>query len=329
MVRKIIRAGIEGQCAGILWALKGMEYLVTNIRHQSPKAQIFAYPIGHNEEIVDLMKSLRIGLVNNINEVPAGGIYLISAHGCSKEERQKAEKRGVIVADLTCPLVARNHKLIHHSLDKEDASIVIIGHRNHQEVKGYLGPLKNPRVFCVEIEEEVANIKLFPGTQEIIIILQTTLSQRDVAPISKAIKKRFSNLRISDYQGRCYATINRQNALIKMIRGHNVDVVVLVGDIRRSSNTQRLFEIAQYDGIRVMPVLNESELRKDDLEAFQVIGITAGASTIPATVDKVVNRLEQWFGVRAITDRFFVEKEFFPESLFMIELEKIYKKITR
>lgn len=326
MVQKIIRAGIEGQCAGILWALKGMEYLVSNIKKQLPKVKIFAYPIGHNEEIIGQMKDLGILLVKNIHEVPSGSIYLISAHGCSPKERNEAEKRGVVLADLTCPLVARNHKLIHHALEQQHTSVIIIGHKDHQEIRGYLGIAQDSRIYCVDSERSVNELFLHPGTQEVIIILQTTLSQRDIKPISQAIYRRFGQFKISDFQGRCYATINRQNALLKLIKNHNPDAIVVVGDIRRSSNTKRLFELSRQDGIRTIAVLNKSELNKNDFSHSEVIGVTAGASTIPLTVEAVVNQLEEWFKIKAQRDKALIENEAFPEQLYQKQFAHILEK---
>lgn len=328
MVKKIIRASVEGQCAGILWALKGTNYLVNQIKTNFPEVEIFAYPIGHNEEIIDWMKRLNIKLVKSINEVPAGSVYLISAHGCSREDRLKAEKRGVIVVDLTCPLVARNHKLIYYAVKKKNVAVIIIGHRNHQEVRGYLGWGNNLLLYCVDSVEAVNKLTLPNYVQQVAIILQTTLSQKDVEAVSEAIKRRFSHLKIFDYQGRCYATINRQNALLQMIKKYDPDTVLVVGDINLSSNTNRLYEIALKEGRNVMSVLNKKFLNKSDFDNSKIIGVTAGASTIPSSVEAVVNQLEEWFKVKAVQDTGILENEHFSEDLFKDELKRIWHKLS-
>ncbi len=279
----IVLANPRGFCAGVDRAIIIVEQALEKFG-----APIYVrHEVVHNKFVVDDLKKKGAIFVEELDEVPAGNTVIFSAHGVSKDVRAEAEARGLQVFDATCPLVTK----VHIEVAKMRASgkeIIMIGHKGHPEVEGTMGQSEGG-MYLVESPEDVATLEVKDPVQ-LAYVTQTTLSIDDAASIVSALKARFPEITPPRSDSICYATQNRQDAVKVMAR--DCDLVIVVGS-PNSSNSNRLREVAQNQGIESYMVDNASYLDPAWIVGKKRIGVSAGASAPEVLVQEVINKLKE------------------------------------
>jgi len=243
--------------------------------------------VVHNKFVVDELKRKGAIFIEDLDEVPSGNTLIFSAHGVSKAIRNEAESRGLRVFDATCPLVTKVHIEVAkmHAAGRE---IVMIGHKGHPEVEGTMGQ-SDGGIYLVETPEDVAGLEV-KDESKLSYVTQTTLSIDDAAMIVDALKCKFPLIQGPKSDSICYATQNRQDAV--KIMAKDCDLVIVVGS-PNSSNSNRLREVAQNQGVQAYMVDNASQLQSAWLAGKKRIGISAGASAPEVLVQEVIARLSE------------------------------------
>ena len=283
---KIILANPRGFCAGVNMAIDVVDQV---LQLKGPPVYVF-HEIVHNRHVVDDFRSRGVTFVDDISEVPAGGVVVYSAHGISPEVRQQARQRRLQEVDATCPLVTKVHLEV-LKFAKEGYTIVFIGHRKHDEAIGTVGEAPES-IVVVESPEEVERLQV-PDADKVAYVTQTTLSVYDASRIITALKKKFPNIKAPPREDICYATTNRQNAVTEL--GQEADLVLVIGS-KNSSNSQRLVETARQLGKDAYLIDDEAELDPAWLRGRDSVFVTAGASAPERLVQALLDRLQRDFG---------------------------------
>jgi 4-hydroxy-3-methylbut-2-enyl diphosphate reductase len=225
--------------------------------------------------------------VEELEDVPAGGTVIFSAHGVSQAVRKEAAGRGLKIFDATCPLVTKVHAEVAR-MREQGREVVMIGHEGHPEAEGTMGQ-SDSGMYLVETEEDVARLQV-ADPANLAYVTQTTLSMDDAARIVAALRARFPAIVGPKKDDICYATQNRQDAVKFM--APRCDVVIVVGS-RNSSNSNRLREVAENLGRRAYLVDSAAELRPEWIAGARTIGLTAGASAPEVLVQEVIAALKR------------------------------------
>ena len=279
---QVLLAKPRGFCAGVDRAIEIVERAL--LLHGAP---IYVrHEVVHNKSVVQDLKEKGAVFVEDLAEVPEGATLIFSAHGVSQAVRRDAEARKLKVFDATCPLVTKVHTEV-AKMREQGREIVMIGHRGHPEVEGTMGQSEGG-MYLVERPEDVAKLKV-RDEHNLAFVTQTTLSVDDAHQTIQALKQRFPHIVGPKKDDICYATQNRQDAVKALAQ--QCDVVIVVGS-PNSSNSNRLREVAQNQGITAYMVDNASELKPEWVGGKQVIGVTAGASAPEVLVQEVVERLK-------------------------------------
>jgi len=288
---KVILAKPRGFCAGVVRAIEIVERALDKY---GPPVYV-RHEIVHNKWVVDALKARGARFVEELSEVPPNAITIFSAHGVSKKVEAEAAERGLRVQNATCPLVSKVHAQGRHYL-RQGRTVILIGHAGHPEVEGTVGQVPGP-VLLVQTEEDVEALTL-PEDTPIAYVTQTTLSVDDTRGIIAALFRRFKDVVGPGTQDICYATQNRQTALLELTK--LVDVIFVVG-AKNSSNSNRLCEIGVEAGIPTHLIASGSEIRPEWLHDVEVVGITAGASAPEVMVRDVINALRRITPVEVFT----------------------------
>jgi 4-hydroxy-3-methylbut-2-enyl diphosphate reductase len=273
----------RGFCAGVVRAID-----IVNIALQKFPHPIYVRKeIVHNRAVVENFKKQGVIFIDSLQEAPEGSHVIFSAHGVSPAVRQEAIERNVKVIDATCPLVTKVHLEVHKYV-REGYSIVLIGHKEHDEVVGTTGEAPD-KIQVVGSVEEVARLTV-PDPNKLVCLTQTTLSVDETKDIAAAIKKRFPNLVTPSKGDICYATQNRQDAVKELIET-GIDLLLVVGS-RNSSNSIRLCEVAKAHGINSYLIDNATEIHEEWLNGVKRVGLTAGASAPEYLVEEVAEFLK-------------------------------------
>lgn len=288
---KVILAKPRGFCAGVVRAIEIVERALDKY---GPPVYV-RHEIVHNKWVVDALKARGARFVEDLSEVPPDAITIFSAHGVAKKVEAEAAERGLRVLNATCPLVSKVHAQGRHYI-RQGRTAVLIGHAGHPEVEGTLGQIPGP-VLLVQTEEDVDALTL-PEDTPIAYVTQTTLSVDDTRGIIDALFRRFKDVVGPGTQDICYATQNRQTALLELTK--LVDLIFVVG-AKNSSNSNRLCEIGIENGIPTHLIANGGEIQPEWLEGVEVVGITAGASAPEIMVRDVINALRRLTPVEAFT----------------------------
>jgi 4-hydroxy-3-methylbut-2-enyl diphosphate reductase len=242
------------------------------------------HQIVHNDHVVRRLEQMGAVFVDSEDEIPSGEICVLSAHGVAPAVRENCERRGLRVVDAVCPLVSKVHVEARRYADSGHL-VALVGHADHVEVIGTRGERPDATV-VVESPEEAA--RLDSGGRPIAVISQTTLSLDDVRATVDALEQRFGTLKRPAADDICYATQNRQDAVKRL--AEEATLILVIGS-QTSSNAQRLVEVARNAGAEAELIDGETELGDDLLEAHEVVGLTAGASTPEELVEATVARL--------------------------------------
>jgi len=284
----ILLANPRGFCAGVDRAIAIVERAL-----ESYGAPIYVrHEVVHNRYVVDKLRNDGAVFVEELHEVPDGATVIFSAHGVSKAVREEAEQRGLKVFDATCPLVTKVHMEVAR-LGRTGRSVVLIGHAGHPEVEGTMGqwnPANKGEILLVESVEDVAELKpKFP--HELSYVTQTTLSVDDTKAIIDALRSTFTDIEGPRKDDICYATQNRQDAVRRLASA--VDLMLVVGSVN-SSNSNRLRELAEKEGVRSYLIDGAEHIERSWLDGVTRIGLTAGASAPEKLVRDVIARLQSW-----------------------------------
>ena len=277
---EILLAAPRGFCAGVIRAVDVVDLCLE--RFGTPV--YVRKEIVHNPYVVSDLRSKGAVFVEELDEVPDGQLVVFSAHGVSPAVWKDSRDRGLKVIDATCPLVTKVH-LEALKYAKDGYSILLIGHKGHDEVLGTMG--EAPEVSQLVEDVEQASTVDVPDPDKVVVLTQTTLSVGDTADIVRALEERFPNMLTRN--DICYATSNRQ-AAVKAICD-DVDVMLVIG-AQNSSNCNRLREVAEAEGVPAYLVNGPEEIEDAWLEGAERIGVTSGASTPELLVNRVVDYLK-------------------------------------
>jgi 4-hydroxy-3-methylbut-2-enyl diphosphate reductase len=279
---QVLLANPRGFCAGVDRAIEIVERALR--LHGAP---IYVrHEVVHNKFVVGDLREKGAVFVEELDEVPEGATVIFSAHGVSQAVRREAEARKLKVFDATCPLVTKVHVEV-AKMREHGREIVMIGHRGHPEVEGTMGQSAGG-MYLVERPEDVAKLKV-KDKDNLAFVTQTTLSVDDAQQTIDALRRRFPKIVGPKKDDICYATQNRQDA-VKALAGQ-CDVVIVVGS-PNSSNSNRLREVAQNQGVTAYMVDNASQLRAEWVAGKRVVGVTAGASAPEVLVQQVIEKLK-------------------------------------
>lgn len=284
----ILLANPRGFCAGVDRAIAIVERAL-----ESWGAPIYVrHEVVHNRYVVDKLRADGAVFVEELHDVPDGATVIFSAHGVSQAVREEAEKRHLKVFDATCPLVTKVHMEVAR-LGRIGRSVVLIGHAGHPEVEGTMGqwnPANEGEILLVESLECVERlVPKFP--QSLSYVTQTTLSVDDTKAIIEALRDKFPQIEGPRKDDICYATQNRQDAVRRLADA--VDLMLVVGSVN-SSNSNRLRELAEKQGVRSFLIDGADNIDRAWLDGVTRIGLTAGASAPDKLVRDVIARLQSW-----------------------------------
>ena len=302
----MLLASPRGFCAGVEMAIKALAWMVRTFA-----APVYCYhEIVHNKLVVDRFEALGVIFVDDIDDVPEGAPIMLSAHGSAPEVVAAARAKGSYVVDSVCPLVTKVHHEVKVRAGK-GYGIVYVGHEGHEEAVGTMA-VAPEAIHRVESVGEVASLPDLDGP--VALLAQTTLSHRDWSAVLDATRARFPNLWTPGRSDLCFATTNRQSALMAM--APRCDAIVVIGS-SNSSNTTALQKLAVEAGCRRVYRVNHVDELPDDL--FGTVGVTAGASAPEELVESLISRLAPRQGVEevAVTD----EDEYFPPPRNIRELQ--------
>lgn len=288
MTIDIVLANPRGFCAGVDRAIGIVERAI-----ELYGAPIYVrHEVVHNKFVVDGLRNKGAVFVDELSEVPDGATVIFSAHGVSKAVWREAESRDVKVFDATCPLVTKVHLEV-SKYAQSSKDVVLIGHAGHPEVEGTMGQYEkgsgDGEIYLVESVEDVKQLAV-KHPDNIAFVTQTTLSVDETKDIIAALKEQFPSIVGPRKDDICYATQNRQDAVKQLAK--ECDLVLVVGSVN-SSNSNRLRELAENQGVTAYLIDNAEQIERDWLLNKNVIGVTAGASAPEVLVQQVIERLSE------------------------------------
>jgi 4-hydroxy-3-methylbut-2-enyl diphosphate reductase len=285
---KILLPNPRGFCAGVRMAVD----VIDQVLDLHPGRTIYAYhEIVHNKHVVERFRARGVVFVERLEQVPHGEVVIFSAHGVSPEIRRQARERSLVTVDATCPLVTKVHaEAVRYA--RQGYQILLVGHKDHQEVAGTLGEAPDATQ-VVESPEDIPHLTI-KDEAKLVYLTQTTLSTDDAGVIIRALKVAFPQIKEPPSSDICYATTNRQIAVRRL--APECDLVLVIGS-KNSSNSVRLTEISANVGTPARLIDDASEL---DWAWFQTseetVLVTAGASAPEDLVADVCRVLLTRFG---------------------------------
>jgi 4-hydroxy-3-methylbut-2-enyl diphosphate reductase len=282
--KKLLRVGPRGFCAGVVRAVDIVELA---LEAYSPPVYVH-HEIVHNRYVVDQLRKRGAIFVESVESVPMGAVLIFSAHGVPPTVREEAHLRNLRVIDATCPLVTKVH-LEALRFAREGRTIILIGHKDHQEIIGTSG--EAPEQTVVVDSVEAVNRLVVEDPSRLAYLTQTTLSLYDTKEIVARLRERFPTIAGPASDDICYATQNRQEAVEFVAR--DVQLILVVGS-PNSSNSNRLVEVAERAGVRARLIDDAGMIQPEWFEGVQNVGLTAGASAPEVLVEQVSERLAEY-----------------------------------
>lgn len=279
---ELVLVAVRGFCAGVVRAIdtvyKALELYGAPV--------YVKHKIVHNHYVVAGLEKRGAIFVDDLDLVPEGSILIFSAHGVPPSLREKAKSRNLRVIDATCGLVTRIHSAVLR-FKKMGIPTVVIGHKNHVEIVGVTGE----SLETTFVVEKVSDVDLIPfdPKQPVSVVTQTTLSLFDLQPILNRIHEKFSEVKTLPTSSICYATTNRQQALLSALE--TADLVLVVGDCE-SSNAVRLTEIALHQGVDTRLISQPDALDKSLFDGKKRVVLTSGASVPEQLFLSIVQKIE-------------------------------------
>jgi 4-hydroxy-3-methylbut-2-en-1-yl diphosphate reductase len=291
-IERLLVAGLRGFCAGVVRAIDVVERAL-----EVCDGPVYVRKeIIHNRYVVDELRRKGAIFVEDVDEVPDGAWLIFSAHGISPTVRDAAHTKRLKTIDATCPLVTKVHlEALHFA--KKNYTILLIGHRDHDETIGTLGEAPGS-IRLVGTREEAETVEV-PDPERVAYLTQTTLSLDDTREIAQILTRRFPKL-VSPPKGDiCYATQNRQDA-VKAMAPH-VDALLVLG-APNSSNSLRLCEVARAHKVPAYLIETAEDIRPEWLLGVRVLGLTASASAPEVLVQEVVGYAREKLGVKEVQE---------------------------
>ncbi|MBF2753995.1 MAG: 4-hydroxy-3-methylbut-2-enyl diphosphate reductase [Gammaproteobacteria bacterium AqS3] len=279
----VLLANPRGFCAGVERAIAIVEQVLNNFG-----APIYVHNhIVHNRRVVGDLRARGVTFVRDLSEIPDGAVCIFSAHGVARRVVESAEARGLKVFDATCPLVTKVHiEVARYAQAGMDC--IIVGHSGHPEIEGTRGRYDGPgQVYLVE-DVEQAGAVCVGNPERVGLVSQTTLSVRDTEEIVTVLRRRFPEIAVPRRGDICYATQNRQNAVLEL--AGRVERLLVVGS-PHSSNSNRLCELAEAEGVPAHLIDAVDAIQPEWLSDVRYLGVTAGASAPETLVQEVLERL--------------------------------------
>lgn len=276
-------AKTAGFCFGVKRAVDTVYQQIEQYRGE----KIFTYgPIIHNEEVIKDLRSHGVEVLNDEEELKTADadVVVIRSHGVAKYIYDILEERGITCVDATCPFVKKIHKIVAEK-SAEGTYIVIVGNGEHPEVQGIRG-WAGKQVTVVQTPEDAERFELPDKDQKVCIVAQTTFNYNKFKELVEIIsKKRYDIVVLNTI---CNATKERQTEARQIAA--RVDAMVVIGD-KRSSNTQKLFEICKEECLNTYYIQTLDDLDINQLRSVESVGITAGASTPNKIIEEVQNNV--------------------------------------
>lgn len=283
---QLLLANPRGFCAGVDRAIEIVERAL----------ELFGAPIYvrhevvHNRYVVENLNSRGAIFIEDLNDVPDGATLIFSAHGVPRAVQEAAAARALRVFDATCPLVTKVHMEVsrHARLGRE---CILIGHAGHPEVEGTMGQYDNAEGGVMYLVENVAGVAglTVHDPDNLAYVTQTTLSVDDTTRVVEALRMRFPAIQGPRKDDICYATQNRQDAVKTL--AEKCDLILVVGS-KNSSNSNRLRELAEKQGVVAYLIDSADQIRTEWLDGKTAVGVTAGASAPELLVQQVVEALQ-------------------------------------
>ena len=296
MTKQIKLANPRGFCAGVDRAID-----IVNKALEIYGAPVYVkHEVVHNKVVVEDLRARGAIFIEEIDEIPDDSLVIFSAHGVSSEVEESTKARNLNFYDATCPLVTKVHMEVKKHA-KANKDIILIGHEGHPEVEGTMGRhinAENSSIYLVQDEVDATNIQV-KNNKSLALVTQTTLSVDETMSIIEILKKRFPKIEIPKKDDICYATQNRQDAVKQLAL--ESDYIIVVGS-KNSSNSNRLKELAEKCGCKSILIDEFSDLDLEDLQKFENIAITAGASAPESRVMEIAKSLENYFDARLTED---------------------------
>jgi 4-hydroxy-3-methylbut-2-en-1-yl diphosphate reductase len=284
--KKIILVSPRGFCAGVVRAID-----VVKIALDLYGAPIYVRKeIVHNSHVVEELRQAGAIFVDELAEVPSGARVIFSAHGVAPAVRTEAKQRGLEVIDATCPLVTKVH-LEAVKFARQGYTIILIGHKDHDEVIGTLGEAPNSSVL-VETVDDVKRLQV-PDPHKTCYLTQTTLSLDETRGVVEALRVKFPEIKCPPAQDICYATENRQLG-VKAVAPES-DLLLVVGS-KNSSNSMRLVEVCKQAGVPAYLIDDFTQVQEQWLANAGSVAVTAGASAPEYLVEQLLDFLRTRHG---------------------------------
>jgi len=282
--KTLVRVRPRGFCAGVVRAVDIVELALE--AYGNPV--YVHHEIVHNRYVVDQLRRRGAIFVETIEEVPVGSVLVFSAHGVPPKVRVEAKERQLRVVDATCPLVTKVH-LEALKFAREGRTLILIGHRDHQEIVGTSGEAPDRTIIVGNVEE--VDQLVVPDPAKLAFLTQTTLSLYDTQEIVARLRQRFPAIVGPASDDICYATQNRQEAVEALT--HKVELILVVGSAN-SSNSNRLVEVAIRAGVASRLIEDANDIDASWLDGVKTLGLTAGASAPEILVEQVSQRLSSF-----------------------------------
>src|ERR1035438_6816647 len=281
--KSLIRVRPRGFCAGVVRAVDIVELA---LQAYGPPVYVH-HEIVHNRYVVEQLRKDGAIFVETVEEVPLGAVLVFSAHGVPPTTREEARLRELRVIDATCPLVTKVH-LEALKFAREKRTIILIGHRDHQEIVGTSGEAPD-RTIVVDSVAAVDALEV-AEPDKLSFLTHTTLSLYDTQEIVARLRQKFPAIKGPASDEICYATQNRQEAAEQVAK--DVYFILVVGS-PNSSNSNRLVEVAQRSGVKAQLIDSAKDIDPQWLEGIERVGLTAGASAPEVLVEQVSSRLAE------------------------------------
>jgi 4-hydroxy-3-methylbut-2-en-1-yl diphosphate reductase len=300
MVEKVLLAEPRGFCAGVEMAIKALTWMVRIV-----DGPVYCYhEIVHNALVVDAFRGSGVVFVEDIDEVPEGAAVMLSAHGSAPDVVAGAASRAAVMVDAVCPLVTK----VHHEVRRRAADgyeIIYVGHAGHDEAIGTIAEAPE----AVTLVDPADGLGEFEAAdpERVALVAQTTLGVFEWEGVLAEARHRFPNVWTARRSDLCYATTNRQEAMVRLAEAS--DLVLVVGSAN-SSNTRALVRVAEEAGVRAHRVDGPDSLRADWFDGVRVVGVTAGASAPDASVRAVIAAVAPEAPVELLSVT--TEEEYFP-----------------
>jgi 4-hydroxy-3-methylbut-2-enyl diphosphate reductase len=288
--RTVLLAAPRSFCAGVDRAID----IVERALRRYPRPVYVRRQIVHNAHVVADLQRQGAVFVDELHEVPDGTAVVFSAHGVATSVREEAARRNLTVVDATCPLVSKVHTEARRFLGRGDR-VLLIGHDNHDETEGTLGQSPG-HITLVRDPADAATVEV-ADPEHVSYLMQTTLALDEAMEVVDVLRERFPLIQAAPTEDICYATTNRQQAVLAV--ADESDVVIVVGS-QNSSNSKRLVEVCERAGTPAHLVDDAFGISPSWLVDARTVGLTAGASAPPHLVDEVVETLRALGNIEVI-----------------------------